>query len=107
MRKLILSLSFLFFVVPCRANPVLPGYSDGCGVLVQGVKCVLFQSDAGGLCVLSNLGNFGVGDRVRVRGVLNPDCSTICMQANGCIEHRQSLIRGHHVDVHSERLLRA
>ncbi|MBA7664012.1 hypothetical protein ES703_72062 [subsurface metagenome] len=63
-----------------------PGYFDGCGVLVQGVECVLFEPDTGGLYVLDNIEHFQVGDHVRVRGVLNPDCITICMQGNGCIE---------------------
>jgi len=73
---------------------LVPGYFDGCGLLVQGVECVLFQADppaerasAGGLYVLDNLGSFQVGDYVRVRGVLNPDCVTICMQGDGCIKH--------------------
>ncbi len=63
-----------------------PGYFDGCGVLVQGVECVLFEPDTGGLYVLDNIEHFQVGDHVRVHGVLNPDCITICMQGNGCIE---------------------
>jgi len=65
---------------------LVPGYFDGCGVLVQGVECVLFEPDTGGLYLLDNLKHFQVGDHVRVRGVLNPDCVTICMQGNGCIE---------------------
>ena len=58
---------------------------EGCGDLVQGVECVLFQADAGGLYLLSNLGSFQVGDRVEVRGCPK-DCITICQQGNGCIE---------------------
>ncbi|MHC4173024.1 MAG: DUF3160 domain-containing protein [Planctomycetota bacterium] len=65
---------------------LVPGYFDGCGVLVQGVECVLFQADAGGLYVLDNPGHFEVGERLWVRGVLDPYCFTICMQGNGCIE---------------------
>jgi len=64
----------------------VPDYFEGCGVLVQGVECVLFQADAGRLYVLDNLGNFQVGDRVWVRGVLNQDCITICMEGDGCIK---------------------
>jgi hypothetical protein len=73
---------------------LVPGYFDSCGTLVQGVECVLFRADppagragAGGLYVLDNLGGFQVGDHVRVRGILKPDCATICMQGDGCIEH--------------------
>jgi len=65
---------------------LVPGHFDDCGVLVQGVECVLFQADTGGLYVLDNTGNFNVGDHVRVRGLMNPYCVTICMQGNGCIQ---------------------
>jgi hypothetical protein len=58
---------------------------EGCGVLVQGVECVLFQADAGGLYLLENLDGFGVGDRVLVAGILDPDCFTICLEGDGCI----------------------
>lgn len=69
------------------AGSPVPGYFDGCGLLVRGVECVLFQADAGGSYVLDNLGSFQVGNDVRVRGVLNRDCATVCMQGDGCIEH--------------------
>ena len=62
-------------------------YFDDCGVLVQAVECVLFQADKGGLYLLNNLDKFTVGDHVRVRGILNPSCASICMQGNGCIEY--------------------
>jgi len=66
---------------------LVPGYFDGCGVLVRGIECVLFQADAGGLYVLDSLEGFKVGDRLYVRGVLDPYCFTICMQGDGCIKH--------------------
>jgi hypothetical protein len=56
-----------------------------CGYLVQGVECVLFQADGGGLYVLDDYGNFDVGDYVRVTGYEDPDCITICQQGDGCI----------------------
>lgn len=65
---------------------LVPGYFDGCGTLVQGVECVLFEPDTGGLYALDNLGEFEVGDHVRVSGLMNPYCVTICMQGNGCIQ---------------------
>jgi hypothetical protein len=65
---------------PCQAPPF-----EGCGTLVQGVECVLFQADAGGLYLLENLDGFGVGDRVFVTGVVDPDCVTICLEGDGCI----------------------
>lgn len=96
MRNLILSFACLFLVTRCQANIVVPeanmpvelirpGYFDGYGVLVQGVECVLFQAQSGGLYVLNNLGDFQIGDHVRVRGVLDPYCATFCMQGDGCI----------------------
>lgn len=60
---------------------------DGCGTLVRGVECVLFQADGGGLYVLDKLGNFQVGDRVWVRGQLEVPCVTCCMEGDGCIHH--------------------
>jgi hypothetical protein len=65
---------------------LVPGYFDGCGTLVLGVECVLFEPDTGGLYALDNIGDFKVGDYVRVRGLMNPYCATICMQGNGCIQ---------------------
>ena len=80
--------SFLCFpiIMPGLLNNTISLCFDDCGVLVQGVECVLFQSDGGGLYVLQNTGGFSVGDRVRVTGGLNPICATICQQGDGCIE---------------------
>lgn len=61
-------------------------FSD-CGVLVQGVSCVLFQADSGGLYLLSNLGGHQVGDQIFVTGTLDPGCITICLQGDGCIDN--------------------
>jgi hypothetical protein len=60
------------------------GEYAGCGVLVQGVECVLFQADVGLLFFLENLGSFGVGDYVFVQGQLE-GCATICLQEQACI----------------------
>jgi hypothetical protein len=61
-----------------------------CGRLVQGVECVLFESDSavpsGGLYLLSDTGGFHVGDAVCVTGTAQPLCGTICMQGNGCFD---------------------
>lgn len=57
---------------------------DECGVIVQGVECVLFQADSGLLLVV-NLAGFSVGDEVRVIGTYDPGCFTICLQGDGCI----------------------
>jgi len=65
---------------------LVPGYFEGCGVLIQGVECVLFRADTGGLYALDNLGAFNAGDRVWVRGKLNPYCAAFCMQGIACVE---------------------
>lgn len=71
--------------VPTAGAQVLPGPAfDECGVLVRGVECVLFEG-GGGRYVLSDYGNFKVGDTVRVVGTLNENCITICSEADGCI----------------------
>lgn len=59
---------------------------DACGDLVQGVTCVLFETDDGKRYVLEQRGGFQVGDRVRVIGKRNEDCVTICIQGDGCID---------------------
>jgi hypothetical protein len=56
-----------------------------CGTQVQGVECVLFEAGDGKRYVLSDRGSFEVGDRVCVRGTLEPECVSICQQGDGCI----------------------
>ena len=56
-----------------------------CGRLIQGIECVLFQSDNFGTYLLQNRGTFQVGDRVLVLGQLLPTCLTPCLQNAGCI----------------------
>lgn len=58
----------------------------GCGRLVQGIECVLFKADGGGLYQLSNLGAFGPGDYVYVEGCVNPLCASFCFPPDGCIQ---------------------
>lgn len=72
--------------VPCPFS-CPPGMEcfRGCGTLVSGVECVLFEADSGGRFLLANLGDFSVGDRVHVAGCRDPDCTTVCMEGNGCI----------------------
>ena len=59
---------------------------DDCGTLVQGVECILFDSDHHGVYIVGNLGSYGVGDRVHVSGILDPFCTSFCMQGDGCIQ---------------------
>lgn len=59
---------------------------DGCGTLVNGVTCVLFQPDSGGLWILDNYGAFVPGDYVRVAGTMNVGCISFCLQGDGCID---------------------
>ena len=51
---------------------------------MQGVECVLFQADSGGLYIV-DVGTFSVGDAVRVTGTLDPICISFCQQGNGCV----------------------
>jgi hypothetical protein len=56
-----------------------------CGWLIQGVECVLFDSDTYGLYELEDYAEYGVGDRVYVTGIRDPYCISSCMQGDGCI----------------------
>ncbi|MHC4949244.1 MAG: hypothetical protein ACYTG1_13480, partial [Planctomycetota bacterium] len=85
--------SFLCFpaTIPGIENNTIGECFEGCGTIVQGVECVLFQADAGGLYILDNLDGFSVGDRVEVTGCLNAPCVSFCQQGDGCI--RDNTIR--------------
>lgn len=79
---MVLGLS-LFVGSSANAQPVGTSF-DECGVIVDGVECVLFSADSGLLLVV-NLAGFSVGDNVRVVGTYEPFCITICQQGDGCI----------------------
>ncbi len=91
MRSTVFAATFLFFALLC-VPAVLRAQDDcipfsGCGTLVRGVECVLFQADLGGLYLLSNRGPFSVGDRVFVTGCLELFCLSLCQQGNSCIRN--------------------
>ncbi|MCG3126541.1 MAG: hypothetical protein CHACPFDD_01388 [Phycisphaerae bacterium] len=85
-RRIVAVATLLLAVTGLTAGAqVLPGPAfDECGVLVRGVECVLFEG-GGGRYVLSDYGDFKVGDAVRVVGTLNENCISICSDADGCI----------------------
>jgi hypothetical protein len=58
---------------------------DRCGQFGEGVECILFHADDGGVFVVSEHGSYGVGDRVRIIGTLDPNCASTCMQGDGCV----------------------
>ncbi len=65
---------------------VAEGSFDGCGHLVQGVECVLFDPDGFPFDTLViDIGPFGVGDYVCVVGDLELGCPNICLQGIGCV----------------------
>jgi hypothetical protein len=57
---------------------------DACGALESAGTCVVFDG-GGGKYLLSDYGNFHVGDTVRVTGSIEPNCVTICSDIDGCI----------------------
>ncbi|MCK5126966.1 MAG: T9SS type A sorting domain-containing protein [candidate division Zixibacteria bacterium] len=66
----------------------MPGFPiDVCGILMQGENCVLFAPACNerDIFVLSDYGEFQVGDTVRVVGEMDMDCQTECVGAMGCI----------------------
>lgn len=70
-----------------RAQTTQPSIQeiDACGTLVQVGRCVLF-SGGGGNYVLSDYGDFNIGDAVRVVGTVNTNCTSICSEADGCVQ---------------------
>jgi hypothetical protein len=76
------------FYAPGIVNNVVYTCFDGCGTLVQGVPCLLFQPDGSTTpYVLDNLGGFTAGAHVHVVGGLQPGCISICLQGAGCIHN--------------------
>jgi hypothetical protein len=73
------------FIVPGVVDNVIGPCFAECGTLVQGVECVLFETDGGDRYLVSNRGLFEVGDRVRVEGILDPSCATVCQETDGCV----------------------
>ena len=72
-----------------KTCPALCGVFEclsGCGTIVQGAECPLFES-AFGTFVLSDLGTFSVGDRVHITGCTDPFCTTTCQAGDGCINN--------------------
>jgi hypothetical protein len=57
----------------------------GCGTLVQGPGCVMFQADSGGTFALANTGGLSVGTRVHVTGVTGGACVNTCATTQTCI----------------------
>jgi len=82
----ILPMLVLTSAVAAQTDPNAPQSQliDECGTLVQGNGCVLFEG-AGGRYVVVASGRFQFGDAVRVVGTIDPECVTICPEADGCI----------------------
>lgn len=57
---------------------------DACGILVRVGNCVLFEG-AGGRWFVPDTGRFDAGEAVRVVGLADPACVTICAAADGCV----------------------
>jgi hypothetical protein len=85
MRTLLRSLLALCALVTAGQTAAAQIPYDDCGQLVQGVTCpILFFDSQGRHWLLSNTGGNPVGSTVRVQGLADPNCITICQQG-GCI----------------------
>ncbi len=71
-----------FCFVTCIRNNVIercePRRLEGCGLLRQGFECLIFVADSGGLYQVQNPAPFAAGDRVFIRGEIDPDCVSFC-----------------------------
>ena len=65
--------------------PPPPPYYEGCGVLSQGVYCVLFHPEVntGEAYILADYSGFGPGDSVYVAGDIYYGTDTLCTDADG------------------------
>ena len=87
MQRIIVGIAVWLVVVAFAGAPARAQFQfNECGTLVEGVECVLFESERGGLYVIGgDLGGFGLGSEFRVTGIVDPGCITFCQQGNGCI----------------------
>lgn len=87
MRYLSIIFGILVAVTICQSASAQQRVDD-CGIIYAGVEggCVLIGLDHyGSWLVAGDLGPYGIGDRVRVSGMLDPGCYSTCMEGNGCI----------------------
>jgi hypothetical protein len=73
----------------CRSKCVNCPENDcfaGCGTLVLDGQCLVFEPDTGGTYQLTgNMGPFGPGDKIYVRGCINQFCFNPLNESGGCI----------------------
>lgn len=75
--------SFMLAASALAQGPGMTAF-DECGVLTPGSGCILVDT-GGGRYIITEAGRFGFGDEVRVVGTLDPACTSICPEADGCI----------------------
>ena len=68
---------------PPPPPPPLPTITV-CGTLVEGVECVLLETDNGGLYIVNTAG-YPVGACICVTGPYDAFCLSYCQQGGGCI----------------------
>ena len=78
-------LAVLIWPAAVTSVPRFDGPFAGCGEFIQGVECILFQADSGGLYLTDGTYGYSVGDRVHITGTLW-ECTSICMQEDACLE---------------------
>ena len=65
-------------------------YVDECGELIPSGSlpffCIAFQGESGNIYGINNIGEFGIGDHVRITGTTGGICMPECGQLDACIE---------------------
>ncbi len=79
-RMFLVALALTTFTAVSHAQSAIGLVFDGCGTMVDGIECTLFQPDSGGFYLLISPVPVQLGDRLHVVGVVDPDCNTICQQ---------------------------
>lgn len=78
------AIQFLVCVSLClltaRAHAQQTQPYSGCGLLAMGVECPQFIGDDGASFSIVNIGEFSIGDRVFVSGMICFNCPNICQQ---------------------------
>jgi len=88
-RRFSLLLGLLALAGPMSARAVAqilpPIPFSGCGTLVPGANCLVFEADSGGTYQLEDYGTFQANDRVLVSGTIELLCLSPCELGAGCL----------------------
>jgi hypothetical protein len=83
-RKLLAGVAVSLITLSAHAQSAGMTPFDECGVLSNTSGCIVVETGSGSY-IVTDPGRFDFGDPVRVVGTLDPACTSICPETDGCI----------------------